>query len=82
MECWIRIGPGLRVLPLPQQEPRISVNFTHPDDELGLYKATEEADFDHVAGLKGYTNLVTSSIVHAVCRGDKSCDLKELPGGP
>ena len=25
---------------------------------------------------------MTSSIVHAVCRGDDSCDLKELPGGP
>ena len=25
---------------------------------------------------------MTSSIVHAVCRGDNSCDLKELPGGP
>ena len=25
---------------------------------------------------------MTSSIVHAVCRGDESCELKELPGGP
>ena len=48
----------------------------HPsaDDDLGLYTATEEADFDHVAGLKGYTNLVTGSIVHAVGQGDDSCD--------
>ena len=32
--------------------------------------------------MRGYTNLVTSSIVHAVCRGDEPCNLKELPGGP
>ena len=82
VEGWIRIRPGLRVIPPPWQEPRISTNFTHPDDELGLYTNAEEADFDHVAGLKGYTNLVTSSIFHAVCCGDESCELNELPGGP
>ena len=82
VDGWIRVGPGLRTIPPPRKESRTSVNFTHPDDELGLYTAAEEADFDHVAGLRGYTNLVTSSIVHAVCRGDSSCDLKELPGGP
>ena len=81
MDGCIRVGPGLRTIPPPRQESRSSVNFTHPDDELGLYTAAEEADFDHVAGLRRYTNLVTSSIMHAVCRGDDSCDLKELPGG-
>ena len=69
-------------MPPPRKEPKMSMNFTHPDDELGLYTAAEESDFDHIAGLKGYTNLVTSSIVHAVCRGDDKCDLNELPGGP
>jgi hypothetical protein len=82
VDGWIRIGPGLRNMPPPRKEPKMSMNFTHPDDELGLYTAAEESDFDHVAGLKGYTNLVTSSIVHAVCKGDDKCELNELPGGP
>ena len=82
VDGWISVGPGLRTIPPPQKESRTSVNFTHPVDELGLYTAALVADFDHVAGLRGFTNLVTSSIVHAVCRGDSSCDLKELLGGP
>ena len=52
------------------------MNFLHPDDEVGLYTAVEETDFDHVVGLKGYTNLVTSLIVNA------NCELNELPSGP
>ena len=48
------------------------MNFLHPDDEVGLYTA----DFDHVVGLKGYNNLVTSLIVNA------NCELHELPSGP
>ena len=56
-------------MPTQQQEPKFSMNFTHPDNEFILYTVAEEADFDHLAVLKGYTNLVTSSIVQAVCHG-------------
>ena len=58
------------------------MNFLHPDDEVGLYTAVEEADFDHVVGLKGYNNLVTSLIVNAMYFGDNNCELNELPSGP
>ena len=54
------------------------MNFLHPDDEVGLYTA----DFDHVVGLKGYNNLVTSLIVNAMYCGDNNCELHELPSGP
>ena len=40
--------------------------------------AYTQADFDHVARLKGYTNLITSSLIHTVCRGDDLEDLSTL----
>ena len=36
-EISARIGPGLRVILPHLQEPRLSMNFTHPDDKLGLF---------------------------------------------
>ena len=57
VDGWIRTGPELFLC--WQQELKLSMNLTHPDDELGLCTAAVEADFDHVARLKGYTNLVT-----------------------
>ena len=37
MKDKIRIGLALRTIPLPLVEPKLSVNLSHPDDELGLY---------------------------------------------
>jgi hypothetical protein len=47
-----------------------------------LYTATEEREFDHIAGLWYYTEQVTNSIVHAVCKNAKGCDLNPLSGTP
>ena len=53
------------------------------EDELGLFTAAaEEADFDHIAGLRGYTDQTTLPIVHSVCKQDESCNLNPLPGTP
>jgi hypothetical protein len=37
MKDRIRIGPALRTIPLPLVEPKLSLNLSHSDDELGLY---------------------------------------------
>ena len=29
------------------------MNYTHHDDELGLYTVEEEADFDHIGQVEG-----------------------------
>ena len=43
----------------------LSMNLSHP----------EESDFDHINYLRGYTNQVTLSIVHTVCKSDESWNL-------
>ena len=60
VDGWKRIGPGLMIIPPLRKEPKLSMNLTHPVDKLGLYTVVEEADFDHMASLKEYTDLVTS----------------------
>ena len=65
---------------MPVKLPKMALNLTHHEDELKIYKLAEERDFDHIAGLWYYTKQVTSSIVHAVCKNNKSCDLNPLPG--
>ena len=79
---WIRIGPKLKVVPPPRSEPRSIVTLKHHADEVGLYTEQEEKDFEHVSSLKNYQNLVTGSLVHAICSSDDHCDLNPLPGTP
>lgn len=79
---WIRIGLALRTLPLQHVEPKLFINLGHPEDELELYTPVEEQDLDHIVRLPCYTDQVTSYIVHAVCKMDKSCNLNLLPGTP
>ena len=79
---WIRIGPKLKVVPPPRSEPRSLVNLKHHADEVGLYTEQEEKDFEHVSSLKNYKELITESLVHAICSTDDHCDLNPLPGTP
>ena len=50
----------------------LSMNLSHP----------EESDFDHINYLRGYTNQVTLSIVHTVCKSDESWNLNPPPRTP
>ena len=82
MEGWIRVGPELRIVPAPRSEVNSKFSLSHHEDELGLYTEAEERDFDHISNLRGYTDQVTSSLVHAICTADDECDLNRLPGSP
>ena len=35
VDGWKRIGPGLMIIPPLRKEPKLSMNLTHPVDELG-----------------------------------------------
>ena len=74
--------PKLKVVPPPRSEPRSLVNLKHHADEVGLYTEQEEKDFEHVSSLKNYKELITGSLVHAICSTDDHCDLNPLPGVP
>ena len=52
----------------------------HSNDEEGLYTEAEEADFNHLQGLAGYTDQVTKRAPQSVCPSDDMCGLKLVMG--
>ena len=66
---------GGKVNPLAKVWAKNALNLTQYEDELELYIAVEKRDFNHIAGLRHYTEQVTSSIVYSVCKKVKGCDL-------
>ena len=75
---WFRIGQELRSIPPLLSETKNAQNLTYHEDKLGFFFTAEERDFNLIAGLRYYTKQVTSSIIHAVYRNDKVCDLNPL----
>ena len=79
---WIRFSPKVKMVPPPRAEDHTKIVLSHHADEVGLYTEQEERDFEHISNLLGYKELVTGTLIHAVCSQDDECDLNPLPGSP